>query len=147
MTRPPVAAFCLLMKLGLLALLVFGVAACGAYQFPGGPPSPTAEVGTVTGHVLAVPCAPVEQPGKTCAGRPVPNLEIDFLAGARVAAKTVTNAAGSYAVALEPGAYSVRLQTYMRVINGPLQLDVSAGSNTTANYILDSGIRYPVPQQ
>jgi hypothetical protein len=135
------------MKVGLLAVLVLGVVACGAYQFTGGPQSPSPAVGTVSGRVVAVPCAPVEQPGNACAGRPVPRLEIDYLVGTRVAARAVTDGGGSYLVTLEPGGYAVRMQTYMRVISGPLSLTVGAGSRTTANYILDSGIRVPVPQQ
>ena len=135
------------MKVGLLALLMLGVVACGAYQFSGGPPSPSPALGTVSGHVVAVPCAPVEQPGKACAGRPVPKLEIDYVVGTRVASRAVTDGGGSYVVGLEPGAYTVRMQTYMRVISGPLSLTVAAGSRMAANYILDSGIRVPVPQQ
>ena len=135
------------MKHGLLVVLVFGVVACGAYQFPAGAPSPTPVTGTVGGRVVAVPCAPVEQPGSTCAGRPVPNLEIDYVVGTNVAAQAVTKTDGSYTVTLQPGVYVVRFKTYMRVTSGPLKLTVAAGSNTTANYILDSGLRFPVPQQ
>ena len=134
------------MKIALLAAAVLCVSACGAYQFGGGEPSPTPALGTITGHVVAVPCAPVEQPGKTCAGRPVPNLEIDYLSGASVDARTLTNADGTYAVALKAGAYAVRFRTYMRVISGPLTVTVVAGSSAMANYILDSGIRVPVAQ-
>lgn len=136
------------MKIGLLAAaLALATAACGAYSFPSGEASPTPSVGSVAGRVLAVPCAPVEQAGSSCAGRPVPNLELDYLMGTAVAAHAVTRADGSYAVALSPGSYSVRMKTYMRVISGPLQLTVAAGSNIIANYIVDSGIRVPVPQQ
>ena len=135
------------MKIALLAAVVLCVSACGGYQFGGGQPSPTPALGTITGHVVAVPCAPVEQPGKTCAGRPVPNLEIDYLSGTSIEARTLTNASGSYAVALKPGTYAVRFKTYMRVISGPLTVTVAAGSSAMANYILDSGIRVPVPQQ
>lgn len=135
------------MKYGVLVMLVFAVVACGSYQFPGGSPSPTPVTGTVGGRVVAVPCAPVEQPGGTCAGRPVPNLEIDYLVGTRVAASAVTKTDGTYTVVLQPGAYVVRFKTYMRVISGPLKLTVAAGSNTTADYMLDSGLRFPVPQQ
>jgi hypothetical protein len=135
------------MKVVLLAALVIGVSACGSYQFGGGAPSPTPTLGTVSGHVVAVPCAPVEQPGNACTGRPVPNTEIDYLTGTTVEARTLTNADGTYSVALRPGAYAVRFKTYFRVVSGPLSLTVAAGSSTTANYVLDSGIRVPVPQQ
>ena len=137
------------MKTLVLAALLLAGAACGAYQFPGGNPSssPTPEGGTVTGRVLAVPCAPVEQAGTTCAGRPVPKLELDYVKDGAVAASTVTDSGGSYLVPLPPGAYVVKLKTYMRVISGPLTLTVEPGSNVVANYLLDSGIRVPVPQQ
>jgi hypothetical protein len=57
----------------------------------------------------------------------------------------VTDGNGNYAVELRPGSYMVKLKTYMRVLSGPLKLLVQAGSSTTANYVLDSGIRVPVP--
>ena len=137
-----------LMKNGVLAVLLLLVcSACGAYQFPGEAPSPPAAMGTVSGRVVAVPCAPVEQPGTSCAGRPVPNLELDYLSGGSAAARAVTDASGRYVVKLDPGAYNVRMKTYMRVISGPLNLTVAAGTNVVADYVLDSGIRVPVPQQ
>jgi hypothetical protein len=146
-TRRRVPALGLAMKIGWLAALLLATAGCGAYQFPSSAPSPTPSTGTVSGRVIAVPCAPVEQPGNTCAGRAVPNLEIDYVVGTVVEARAVTGADGTYAVALRPGAYTVRMKTYMRVISGPLKLTLAAGSTTVANYVLDSGIRVPVPQQ
>jgi hypothetical protein len=135
------------MKHALLAALVLSVCACGAYWFPGGEPSPTPATGTVSGRVIAVPCGPVEQAGAPCAGRPVPQLEIDYLAGTTVEATTHTDASGRYVVALRPGAYTVRMKTYMRVISGPVNLTVGPGSSIVADYVLDTGIRLPVPQQ
>jgi hypothetical protein len=133
------------MRSVLLAGLVMLTCACGGYQF--GPASPSPSTGTVAGRVIAVPCAPVEQQGNACAGRPVPNLEIDYTAGATVEGRAVTDGKGNYSVELGPGAYVVRMKTYMRVISGPLKLAIAPGSNTVANYVLDSGIRMPVPQQ
>ena len=135
------------MRALLLVALLALTAACGAYQFPGPASSPSPAAATVTGRVLSVPCAPVEQPGVTCAGRPVPKLEIDYIEGGGVAARTVTDGGGNYVVQLQPGTYTVKLKTYMRVIKGPLTLTVAAGSSVTADYILDNGIRVPVPQQ
>jgi hypothetical protein len=135
------------MRNGLLAAMLLLGAACGAYQFPGEQPSPTPSTGTVSGRVVAVPCYPVEKPGDTCAGRPVPSLEIDYTSGATVAGRTVTDAKGNYSIELKPGSYVVRMKTYMRVISGPLNLTVAPGSGTVANYVLDSGIRAPAPQQ
>ena len=129
----------------LLAGLVLLTCACGAYQF--GPPSPSPSTGTVAGRVIAVPCAPVQKPGIACAGRPVPGLELDYVSGASIAGRAVTDSHGNYAIELKPGTYDVKVTTYMRVISGPLKLSIAPGSNTVANYVLDSGIRVPVPQQ
>lgn len=128
-----------------LAALAGLTVACGAYSFPGEHPSPAGGSGTVTGRVVAVPCAPIERAGDTCAGRPVPNLEIDYTGTDGGVSRTVTDASGNYAIRLATGDYAVKLKAYMRVISGPLKLDVASGSNTVANYVLDSGIRVPLP--
>jgi len=133
-------------KIWLLAALVLATAACGAYQFPGGSQSPTPINARVSGRVLAVPCAPVEKAGETCAGRPVAGLELDFVAGSN-ATPAITDSTGNYTVELAPGTYAVKMKSYMRVISGPLSITVAAGTSTTINYVLDSGIRVPVPQQ
>jgi len=130
-----------------VAGLVLLTAACGAYHFPGDSPSPSPETAHVSGIVRSVPCAPVEQAGSTCAGQPVASLEIDYVAGNSVVSRVVTNSSGMYAVDLRPGTYEVKLVTYMRVISGPTKLTLGAGTRTVANYMLDNGIRVPVPAQ
>jgi hypothetical protein len=135
------------MRKAILAAALLVTAGCGAYQFPGGSESPTPAMGTVSGRVIAVPCAPVEQPGKTCTGRPVPNLELDYIDGRGGASRTVTDAQGNYSINLKPASYAVKISSYMRVISGPLKLQVDAGSSIVANYVLDSGIRVPVQQE
>jgi hypothetical protein len=128
----------------LLAVLVLVTAACGAYRFPGASPSAT---GTVSGTVLAVPCFPVESAGvMQCAGRPVPGVEIDFTSGDGVA-KAVTDSTGHYAQTIAAETWTVHLVTHMRLISGPAQVTVPSNSTVTANYVLDSGIRVPVPLQ
>src|SRR4029077_9309101 len=117
------------MRTLVLVALLLAAAACGAYQFPGGNPSPSPESGTVSGRVLGVPCAPVEQAGTTCAGRPVPKLELDYITDGAVMADTVTDSSGSYLVSLAPGTYQVKLKTYMRVISGPLTIAVAPRSS------------------
>ena len=134
------------MRNALLGALVVLLAGCGAYTFPGGGPSPSPRTGVVGGRVLAVPCAPVEQAGTTCAGRPVAGLELDYVSGTSIAGSTVTDAGGNYSIRLEPGTYAVKFKNYMRVISGPTTITVSAGSSTVANYMLDSGIRVAAPQ-
>jgi hypothetical protein len=129
------------MRAPLLVLLMVATAACGAYRFPGESPSAT---GTVSGHVLAVPCAPVQPANQPqCAGRPVGGLEIDFTAnGATVGTKTGSN--GAYSVELAVGTWKVSLASYMRIISGPPTVTVPAGSSVVADYLVDSGIRVPV---
>ena len=122
-------------------------AACGAYSFPGEEGSPSPATGVVSGRVLAVPCSPVVQAGTVCAGRPVAGLEMDYVDGKGAVSRTVTDARGSYTIRLEPAVYAVKMKTYMRVISGPLKLEVPAGSSTVADYVLDSGIRVPVQPQ
>lgn len=135
------------MRAVLLVALVVVLVACGAYSFPGAA-SPSATTGSVSGHVVAVPCAPVEQPQNPCAGRPVGGLELDFVSEQQTTVfKTATDSRGNYAMTLPPGTYNVRPQTYMQVVSGPAKIVVTAGSSLTADYVLDSGIRAPVPQQ
>jgi hypothetical protein len=133
----------LVMRNVLLAALVLVTAACGAYHFPGSSPAGT---GTVSGSVVAIPCTPVEAAGQQCAGRPVPGLEIDYVNG-EATAKTVTDSNGNYTVQLAAGTWLVHFNGRMRIISGPQQVTVSAGSTVTANYVLDSGIRVPIPPQ
>jgi hypothetical protein len=129
----------------LAALVIVLSAACGAYQFPGPGASPSPEIGTVSGRVVSVPCSPVQQLGVTCAGRPVPKLELDYVTDDGAVIGTVTDGNGVYSIALGAGTYAVKLKTYMRVLAGPLTLTITPGANLVANYTLDSGIRYPVP--
>jgi hypothetical protein len=136
-----------LMRAWLIAAVLVAASGCGAYQFPGAGSSPSPATGSVSGRVLAVPCAPVEQLGSPCAGRPVPKLELDYVAGGSVVASALTDSGGYYSITLEPGSYQVKLKTYMRVISGPLTLAISSRSSVVANYVVDSGIRLPAPQQ
>ena len=130
------------MRNALLIPLVFLIAACGAYHLPGTPSG----TGTVTGTVVAVPCTPVESALKPCAGRPVPGVELGFVKG-EATAKAVTDSNGKFTVELSSGTWLVHVKTYMRQMSGPPQVIVSAGETVTANYVLDSGMRVPVPQQ
>jgi hypothetical protein len=142
-TSGPAAALGVVMRNVLLAVLVLMAAACGAYQLPGSSPAST---GTVSGTVVAVPCSPVEAAGQQCAGRPVADLEIDFTHGG-AGAKAMTDSTGHYSVTLASETWLVHVATRMRVISGPAQVNVPAGSAVSASFVLDSGIRVPVPQQ
>ena len=129
-----------LVLVGLLAV----TAACGAYQFPG--QTPLAGDAHVSGTVRSVPCAPVEQDGSTCSGRPVPKLEVDYLRGSTIVGRTVTDGKGAYSVELPAGEYTVKLNTYMRIISGPTKLSLGPDTQTVADYVVDNGIRVPEPQ-
>src|SRR5690349_18883540 len=95
-------SFQLSMRFAFLAALAVGCVACGSYQFPGESPEASGGPAQVSGTVLSVPCAPVQQAGQTCAGRPVPGLEIDYVVGSTVI-QTKTNSSGVYAVSLPAG--------------------------------------------
>lgn len=127
-----------------MAALVLVAAGCGAYQFPGSTPS--AGTGRVSGVVTAVPCAPVQPAGGACAQRLVAGVEVDFADG-RTTAAAVTDSRGAYSIDLPPATWKVRLKTYMRVISGPSSVTVTPGSHVVADFVLDTGIRVPVPQQ
>ena len=132
------------MRIFWLSALALLLAACGAYSFPESSPSTPAS-GTVSGRVIAVPCAPVQPAPNSCAGRPVGGIQIIYQSGSATAS-TTTDATGNYSIQLAPGTWKVRLATYMRLISGPTLVTVSEGSSLVANYLLDSGIRAPAPQ-
>jgi hypothetical protein len=132
------------MKASLLGALLLFTAACGAYQFPG---SPTPQTGTVSGRILVYPCAPVEPAsGGACPGRPAAGVEIDFV-NAKTVNSTVTDQKGDYVIRLSADTYQVQFKSRMRIISGPKSVNVTANSEVVANYVVDSGIRLPAPQQ
>lgn len=132
------------MRIVIVASLALLFTACGAYAFPASP-TPSPQMGTVSGRVVAVPCTPVERVGDTCAGRPVGGLKIDYRA-VRGNETTTTDSSGNYSIQLPPGTWKVELATYMRLISGPTTIAIAAGSALQADYLLDSGIRAPAPQ-
>ncbi len=132
------------MRAVLLSLLVVLTVACGAYRFPSQTPPGT---GTVSGHVTAVPCSPVEAAKlPPCAGRPAAGLEIDFT-GSGTVVGTRTDSSGAYSVELPAGTWKVSFKGYMRIISGPPTVKVQAGSSAVANYVVDSGIRVPIAKE
>ena len=128
----------------LLAALLAVTTACGAYQFPGTSPAPGNA--HVSGTVRSVPCAPVEQAGSPCAGRPVPKLEIDYMQGSSIVGRTVTDENGAYSVDLSPGDYVVKFNTYMRIVSGQTKLALGPDTRSKVDYLLDNGIRVPAPE-
>jgi hypothetical protein len=129
------------MRALILLLLMVATAACGAYHFPAETPAGT---GTVSGHVTAVPCTPVEAANQPpCTGRPVAGLEIDFT-GNGAAVSTRTDSSGAYSVELAAGTWKVSFKSFLRIISGPPTVTVQAGSGVVVDYVVDSGIRVPV---
>jgi hypothetical protein len=145
------------MRNALLAAVLAATAACGAYQFPGSGNGS----GTVTGQVIATPCAPVgpavrpcilpgpvpandcvpKNPiGAVCGGRPIPGLELFFTKG-DTSLSTKTDASGKYSIELPAGTWSVNTHSIMRIINGPQTVVVRAGAGIVADYVVDTGIR------
>ena len=131
----------ILSRTAVLLALTATVAGCGAYHLPGSSQSVT---GAVSGQVIAVPCAPVENQENPCNGHPVPGLLIEFRSGAGAVQSTKTDSGGSYTVQLDPGTWTVSIKG-MRVLNGPPSVTVTAGARVLANYSVDSGIRMPAP--
>jgi hypothetical protein len=148
-TLAPARAFCLSMRylfLAAMAGVVVIAAACGGYVFPGASPSP--QTGTVAGKVVAVPCSPIEPAvgDSPCAGRPVAGATLIFSSGG-TSHSAVTGSDGTYQIQLPAGTWSVSFKSFMREISGPKTVNVQAGSSVVADFVLDSGIRAPVPQQ
>jgi hypothetical protein len=131
------------MKVALLGAMLVLIAACGAYEFPN---STRHYPESVSGRVLLVPCSPAEPAGSKCAGRPAAALEIEFVNGKDVHS-AVTDEGGNYRRELAPGTYHVQFKGYPRILSGPSSVTVAQGSSVTANYVLDTGIRLPQPQQ
>jgi len=135
------------MRNSFLAALLFLVAACGAYQFPGGP---SAGSGTVTGRVAVIPCGPVEpaQPDfAPCKMTPSVGVVMIFTSERGTVTSTKTGSDGRYTIELPAGDYKVSGQNYMRMISGPPIVTVKAGATLVADYVFDSGIRTGVPQK
>ncbi|GAC1508175.1 MAG: hypothetical protein NVS1B3_09190 [Candidatus Dormibacteraceae bacterium] len=62
-------------------------------------------------------------------------------------ASAQTSADGRYTIELPEGTYQVSVRNYMRIIKGPRQVSVKARSTVNVDYLVDSGIRMPAPQQ
>ena len=110
-------------------------AACAAPPYTG-----TQAVGTVTGRVLAWPCAPVEFAGSPCPGRPVPGVHIEFSRDGATMGETVSDGTGTYSIQLPPGTYTVLLKN-VGLVKKPYQVTVVGGQVSNQDLVFDSGIR------
>src|SRR5262245_2366609 len=137
---------------GILPLLLAGmVSACVGSESTTTTTTTTtpAPAANVSGVVLAGPTCPVATPEEPCPPRPVADAEIEAQnpAGEAVA-HTRTDAHGRYAIALDPGAYTLIATTSP---GGPMSCDpvsvtVSAGSGPApaaerVDISCDTGIR------
>ena len=129
-----------------------GLPGSGAGGTTAGSPSPEASGDTggptttqgIVGRVTAGPTCPVVRPNDpTCGERPVPGATIHVKAsdGAEVATLTA-DAAGRFAVDLEPGTYTLAADPVPGMMNGPEPLTVTVPVGTaTAQLSYDTGIR------
>ena len=122
-------------KLFTVVAALMLVGACAAPPYPG-----TEAMGTVTGRVLAWPCAPVEIAGSPCPGRPVPGVRIDFSRNGAMMGQTVSDGAGFYSIQLPPGTYTAVLEN-AGLVKTPYQVKVIGGQVTNQDLVFDSGIR------
>jgi hypothetical protein len=81
-----------------------------------------------------------QTPVGACAEWPIGGLDLVFSNGTTTLL-TKTNTAGAYSIELPAGTWKVTTAPFVRIIDGPQTLVVSAGASVTANYIVDSGIR------
>ena len=131
-----------MMRNALLGALLVLTAACGAYHFPGGD---QAGLGTVSGQLRVYPCAPVEPASGICAPPAVlAGGEIDFSDGQNVFSARA-DSQGDYTIQLPAATYKVSVKAPERITSGPTTLTVGAGASIVADYVVDSGIRVPVP--
>src|SRR5438132_11974655 len=97
-----------------LAVTLAAAAACGAYRFPNGPSPRT---GTVTGQVVAWPCAPVANPQTVCSQRPVADQPIIFTSDGEPDVTAQADSNGNDATELAAGTWNVPFKGYMRIIS------------------------------
>ncbi len=121
------------------AAVLMMAAACGAYSFPSG-----ASTGTVSGSVMLVPCAPVEQANQPCRKTAGAGFRLTFTADSGT--KTAeTDSNGHYTIDLSAGTWKVSVQAISRIISGPTTVTVPGGGSVHADYVIDTGIRVPGP--
>lgn len=130
-------------QLALLLAIGALLTACGVSTTSASRATPT---GQLEGTVVAGPTCPVERPDQPCPPRVVPGrtVRIETPQGS-VIATTTTDAQGHFAFSLAPGSYLVRVEIVPGSVGmrqqTPGDVMVSAGSVTTIQIVLDTGIR------
>ena len=122
----------LLALLALLALLV--LAACSS--------STSIATGVVAGHVLALPCTPVQYVNQSpCLGLPVAGARINFTSPTDSVSVT-TDKQGAYSLSLPAGTYQATLEAHPPFgVSRHSTLTLKANSTSTLDFHIDSGIR------
>ncbi len=116
-----------------LSLLV----ACGATE----PQSGTN--GRVSGHALAGPTCPVEQPGDpNCQPKPVQG-SVQFAQGEHVVSAVRIDASGAFAAEIPAGTYTVTVDTGGNAfpVCAPVGVEVRADADAVVDISCDTGIR------
>lgn len=134
MTRP---------RIVLVAAVALVLGACGsADDTTTGTTSPPPGGTGVHGRVTAGPTCPVERPGQPCPPDPVAGRVEAVDAEGRTAASDTTDAAGRYTLALDPGAYTLRVATgALFPVCPDTDVSVPAGPAVTVDISCDTGIR------
>ena len=106
-------------------------------------PAPLPVGGTgVHGRVTAGPTCPVERPGQPCPPSPVAGRVEAIDAAGHTAGNATTDADGRYAIALPPGAYTLRVATEAMFPMCPdTAVSVPSGPPVAADLDCDTGIR------
>ena len=119
----------------IVGLVVAVLAGCG-----GGPSSPGASTGTVTGHVQLRACGGAYRAGETsCTPQPYAEVTLTFSlsppAGKGSTRSVTTDASGFYRIELPPGTYTVQPSGPGKFATGPQQVVVTAGKTVTADFV------------
>ena len=94
------------------------------------------------GRVTAGPTCPVERPDQPCPPSPVAGRVEAIDAAGHTAGNATTDADGRYAIALPPGAYTLRVATEAMFPMCPdTAVSVPSGPPVAADVDCDTGIR------
>jgi hypothetical protein len=128
--------------LPLLLLPVLLLASCAEGETGSGTGS--AELGTVTGHVLAGPNCPVQMTASPCPDTPLPGEVVQLVSGDTVVETATSDSEGAFTMQAVPGDYELRWAPAEDVgvrFAKPLTVTVVAGETVTADLLVDTGIR------
>ena len=99
--------------------------------------------GRVTGHALAGPTCPVEQPGDpNCQPKPVQG-SVEFAQGQHVVSSARIDASGAFAAEIPAGTYTVTVDTGDNAfpVCVPVEVEVRADADAVVDISCDTGIR------